>query len=645
MRRVWLISFVLFLATFAVFSRVWLGEFVQWDDGISVYQNPHIQGLDWARLRWMFSDASYAMRYKPLTWLTYALVYQLGGLKPFGYHFVNLLIHCLNTVLVLGVIRRLLAAGIPGQRADERLAQAILPAAGGALLWAVNPLRVEPVARVTDLTFCLLLCFLLISLWCYLRACGSERGRSLFYWCSVAAFALAMFSYPFAFAFGVVLLVLDWYPLRRFAGCAHGWRDAKARKVLLEKIPFLLLGGTMLATIATRLNLTGIWAGFHADSGFNPFERAMQAFYVWAYYVWKPWLPFHLSPIYTTLVAFNPNAWPFWLSAALVIGTTVLFARRRKQWPWAFALWLSYLVLLVPALGLTERPHYTVDRYDYLPGLVWAVAIATALWRLGTRPHLRATAFALGIGLAVFWGGLSVHQTRIWRNSIALFEYMIHELGDDPCRGDIHWRLGAVLASQGKTQEAAQQYQASLRIQPASRCCLLFAELLEQNGDRQGALTNCLAALALGPTPLDHAKAGEVLAALGRGAEASNQYRQALASVPDLVPALNNLAWILATDPDATNRNGAEAVQLAERACALTDWQTPVLIGTLAAAYAEVGRFKEAIETARRACDLAQAGGQPELAQRNQRLLEFYQSGRPYRQPPPTESRTSGRTE
>ena len=644
MRRVWLISFVLFLATFGVFSRVLVGQFVQWDDGISVYQNPHIQGLDWARLRWMFSDASYAMRYKPLTWLTYALVYQLGGLKPVGYHLANLLIHCGNTVLLFGVIRRLLAAGNPEESTEERLAQATFPAAGGALLWAINPLRVEPVARVTDLTFCLLLCFLLLSLWCYLRACdrsGGSAGHSAFYWGSVAAFALAMFSFPFAFAYGVVLLVLDWYPLRRFAGCAHGWRDAAARQVLLEKIPFLLLGGTMLATVVARLSPTGIWAGFHVDGGFDPFERAMQAFYVWAYYAWKPWLPFHLSPFYNTLVNFNPNGWPFWLSAAFVIGTTVLLVRRRSQWPWALALWVSYLLLLVPALGLTERPHFAADRYDYLPGLVWAVAIAAAFRRLCAHPVLRAAGFALAMALAVFWGALSVHQARIWQNSVGLFEYMIRELGDDPNRSDIHWRLGFALAGEGKTREAVQQYQASLRILPTSNCSLLLAELLGQNGDRQGALTNCLAALELGPTPVDRAKAGEVFAALGRGAEAIDEYHQALALVPDLVPTLNNLAWILATDPDAGNRNGVEAVQRAERACALTDYQTPVLIGTLAAAYAEAGRFKEAVATAQRARDLARAAGQTVVAEKNQQLLELYQSARPYRQPPPA-SGTAG---
>ena len=646
MRRVWLISLVLFLATLAVFSRVLVADFVQWDDDISVYQNPHIQGLDWARLRWMFSDASYAMRYEPLNWLGYGLIYQLNGLKPLGYHLANLVLHCLNTVLLFAFIRRLLAAGPAVVNISGSLEQATLPAALGALLWALNPLRVEPAAHVTDLRYCLLVLFLLISLSSYLRAHqggGTNWARRSFYWCSVGAFALSMLSLPFAFGYVVVLLVLDWCPLGRFGARGRAWWDAKARGILLEKVPFLLLGGLVVTTLIGRLSPTGVYAAAQADTDLASFNRIMQAFYVWAYYAWRPWLPFHLSPFYTTLVGFNPNSWVFWLSAGLIIGTTVLFVRWRNKWPWALALWLSYLVLLIPALGLTERPHFTADRYNYLPGLVWAVSIAAVLLRLGARPRLRTAGLVLGIALALFWGILSYRQTHIWRNSTTLFEHVICELGDDPNRSVIQWRLGTVLASQGKTQEAAQQYQASLRIQPTPDAHLCFAELLERNGDPQGALTNCWAALALRPTPFNHVQAGQVLAALGRGAEAINQYRYALALVPDLVPALNNLAWVLAADREATNRNGAEAVRLAERACTLTDRQIPVLVGTLAAAYAEAGRFKEAMETAQQARALAQAAGQPEVAERNRELLGLYQSGQAYHElPTPASATTQG---
>jgi hypothetical protein len=111
LRCVWLTSLVLLLATFGVFSHVLVADFVQWGRRYQRLSEPHIQGLDLARLRWMFNDASYALRCKPLNWLTYALLYQIGGLKPFGYHLANLPIHCFNTVLVFGVIRWLLAAG------------------------------------------------------------------------------------------------------------------------------------------------------------------------------------------------------------------------------------------------------------------------------------------------------------------------------------------------------------------------------------------------------------------------------------------------------------------------------------------------------------------------------------------------------
>jgi len=111
------------------------------------------------------------------------------------------------------------------------------------------------------------------------------------------------------------------------------------------------------------------------------------------------------------------------------------------------------------------------------------------------------------------------------------------------------------------------------------------------------------------------------------------QYRQVLAVKPDAIEALNNLAWLLATSSDDTLRDGPEAVRLAERACALTQYKEAAQLGTLAAAYAEAGRFADAVATAQKAFDFATAAGNARFAAINQQLLTLYQAGRPYHEP------------
>jgi tetratricopeptide (TPR) repeat protein len=635
MRRDWITGLVLFLVTLAVFSRVLAAHIVQWDDDISLTQNTSVQGLDWGRLGWMFSDASYAMRYKPLTWLAYALVHQCCGLSPFAYHLANLVFHGLNAVLVFVIIRRLLALSGTAGGVARTLRRTTLPAALGALLWACHPLRVEPVARITDLTYCLVLFFLMISLWLYLRAWESRleaRTHRLLYGCSVAAYAMAMLTYPLAFGWALVLLALDWYPLRRFEAGAAWWRDARLRGLLREKVPFVLLGGLVLATLFARANPSIAWAQPAGRPALDWFGHGMQAFYVWAYYLWRPWAPFHLSPVYTTLIDFNSNNWRFWLSAALVLGSTALVVWKRHRWPWALVLWTSYLTLLLPALGLTEHPHYTSDRYDYLPGLVWALVLAASLWKVSARPRLFAAGTACAIALAAFWASLSFEQMRVWRSTTSLFEYMVRELGQDPRRSDLRRRLALLYAGQGRIADAVQQFQTSLRLKPDAKTYQALGELFERKGDAEAALTNYLALLELSPDPWIHSRAAAQLSELGRTGEAISQYRQALRWQPGLVPALEKLAWLLATDRQAQNRSGAEALQLAERACALTHRQSAAALAALAAAYAELGRFSEAIVTAQSAHDRAQAAGERKLGEKYRRLIELFEAGRPWRE-------------
>jgi hypothetical protein len=204
----------------------------------------------------------------------------------------------------------------------------------------------------------------MVSLLCYLRfqVTPEERGRGKFYWISLLCFAASLLSYPIGLTFVVILVVLDFYPRRRFKPGLAGLWDSTANRIWLEKVPYALISVLVLVvTLLLRASNSRLGPPPSLEQ-FGVGARAMQAFYVWAYYVWKPWLPFHLSPIYATLVQFNPNTWPFWLSAGFVAGATMLFLRRWRQWPWALALWASHLVLLAPMLGLTEHPHCACDR-------------------------------------------------------------------------------------------------------------------------------------------------------------------------------------------------------------------------------------------------------------------------------------------
>jgi tetratricopeptide (TPR) repeat protein len=177
----------------------------------------------------------------------------------------------------------------------------------------------------------------------------------------------------------------------------------------------------------------------------------------------------------------------------------------------------------------------------------------------------------------------------------------------------------------------------ALAIDPTyERAHYIMGQLLRMRGDWQGAANQYQAALRLNPSDVRvRVNLAGILPALGRPREAFQHLDQAVRDDPDSVEALNNFAWLLATSPDADLRNGVRAVQLGERACDLTRFKQPAFIGTLAAAYAEAGRFPQAITTAQRAAQLATAAGDTALANRNQQLIELYRSGKAYHESRP----------
>ena len=208
----------------------------------------------------------------------------------------------------------------------------------------------------------------------------------------------------------------------------------------------------------------------------------------------------------------------------------------------------------------------------------------------------------------------------------------------DPNNCEALNNLGIALATRGQFDEAIGNFRKAIQIKP-NYCDALdnLGTAFASRGQFDEAIKNYRQASQINsnrPQTLLHW--GMALGQSGRTREAVAQYREALRLNPSLAGALNNLAWILAANPDDELRNGAEAVRLAERACELTHYGKPMYLVTLAAAYAEAGRFPEGVATAEKAEQLATTAGSRKLAEKSRQLLELYRAGKPYHEPVPT---------
>src|SRR5437899_1214635 len=238
----WLVPVLIALVTFAAFLPTLNNQFVDWDDQRNFLENPHYRGLAWTHLRWMWT--THQGHYIPLTWMTLGLDYLLWGMNPLGYHLTNLLLHAANAAVFFFVVRRILTLALPSP--SERGHALAVSAGFAALVFAIHPLRVESVAWATGLRDVLSGLFYLVAILLYLRACKQgARGRG-WYWLSVAVFGCALLSKSMVVNLPVVLLILDVYLLRRLGGFV-GWWSGPARRVYVEKIPFVFLAAAASA--------------------------------------------------------------------------------------------------------------------------------------------------------------------------------------------------------------------------------------------------------------------------------------------------------------------------------------------------------------------------------------------------------------
>lgn len=547
--RTWLFLLLILLVG-AVFYPVLRGEFLHWDDDINISQNPNLDGSFWQVAKWSLTDTTYLKRYQPLCWLTWAAIKRCFGLDPFYFHLAVLLFHALNSGLVFLLIRRLLL--LAAQKPDIDSPQISICAALAAAVWAVHPLRVETTAWAVELVFVQPLFFFLLSLLSYLRAADSREGSARgFYLASLLLFAAALAAYPLVLGGFVVFAALDFYPLRRLGMEPAKWFAGPQRAVWLEKIPFVAIAlyfGCLNLNVRAVAN-TEVKPATLAEFGIMP--RLMQAFFIWAHNVWKPFVPFHLTPVPAQLVDFKPFAPLFVFSALLVIGLTVLLFYERRRWPGIFAIWVSYLALLVPVLGLSEHPHYSADRYSLIVDIGWSILLAGLLLKVWASSRLRAVSLAATAVMICGLSGLSRQQTELWRTNIGFFRGMITRLQNEPqldfYRLEFYDRLAAVYVDRGDMASAVETLRSAIRIWPdVIKSYKLLGNTQEMAGDLDGARASYITAVRMDPKLLPLLNdLGVAYAKAGKFADAEALFAEVLRQEPSKESALQNMAKAL----------------------------------------------------------------------------------------------------
>jgi tetratricopeptide (TPR) repeat protein len=660
-RRV-LIGVYLLLAalTWAVFGQTLGHQFVEYDDQNYVYENPEITaGLTIDGFIGAFAHP-HARNWHPLTTISHMLDCQLFGLNPAGHHLTSVLLHMAAVLLLFSALWSM--TGMPWRSAFV------------AAIFAIHPLRVESVAWVAERKDVLSALLCMLTLGAYTRY-AHEPSLKRYLW-TASFFALGLMSKATLITLPLVLLVLDYWPLARCRGPVPAQVNEQnlsgkeslfsSQRLIAEKIPLLFF--SLLAAIATLVaQRQTVSYGDQLPLTWRLNNGLVSCVVYIAQMIWP-----------AKLAVFYPHAaesLPFWeitLAVFFFAAITAMAFAFRKARPYLIVGWSWYLIFLIPVIGVIQVGlQARADRYTYLSqiglyvALTWAAA-DLSIFSKRRRPLLACLAIA-AIGILAWRGWI---QTSYWNNTESLWNHTIAVTSDNDLA---HNNVAALLMRRGEIDDAISHYEQALKSHPHHReahyylsIALLhnnlanalarkgrvddaivhyrkavelkddfadahsnLAAMLARKGQTGEALAHYEKATVIAPEDAgSHQRLASMLLKAGREEEAIAHYRRALEIEPGSIVALNGLAWSLATSRDATLRNGREAVALAEKASQLRDGKdNPIVLRTLAASYAESGRFLEAVSVAERALRSASDSA---LVHALEGEIERYSSGATY---------------
>jgi protein O-mannosyl-transferase len=551
-KRNLVICLLLAVVTLVLYSPAIGHPFIfNYDDDCYVINNAHVQaGLVWKTVTWALTSTE-CSNWHPLTWLSHALDCELYGLNPPGHHVTNVLVHVLNVVLLFLLLAR--ATGAAGR--------SLLVAA----LFASHPFNVESVAWVAERKNVLSTFFFMLTLgaygWYALRPTVKRYGAV------AALFVLGLASKPMVITLPCVLLLLDFWPLRRIQGWEQfspqrpsGGKDqeglpshlspetaflvpqARFSRLVLEKLPlFALSAAAGVVTIYAQRS----YGSMHLALPLG--VRLENAIYAYAMYVWKAFWPVRLAVFYP-----HPGAtlavWQLGLAALFVLSVSVLVWRQRGARPYLVTGWLWFLGTLVPVIGLIQVGEQAMaDRYTYIPLIgiflmaVWGAADLADSRQLSFRSRARMAAIVLAI-LALF----TSDQIRYWRSSDDLWSHAVDVTKDNFVAEE---NLGAALLASDRSAEALPHLQNAARIRPFDPTGHLnLAGVLTLSGRSRDAILEYETAIPRVSDPRMLAVAYETLGRLygevGNYSKARASYQQALRINPEQLTARDGLAKV-----------------------------------------------------------------------------------------------------
>ena len=608
------------LAAVLVYLVTLQNDFVNWDDNFYVYENYHIHSLNRAFFKWAFFDFTEA-NWHPLTWISHALDYAVWGLNPLGHHLTNVLLHAINTFLVVLLVTKLVESRANGLNGLHGLNKGALIAAGvTGLLFGLHPLHVESVAWVAERKDLLCALFFLLSTITYAdrinripaSAAGQNSRRHFFsrhYLVTLGFFVLALLSKPMAVTLPIVLLILDWYPFGRIRSLKTLWTAG------IVKLPFFAL--SLASSVITVLAQSS--GGALQPTELAPVStRLLVAAKALVGYLGKMIWPLDLVPFYSYPKDSSLLSAEYISAIALVIGITIAcaaIAKKQKLW---LAAWGYYVVTLIPVIGIVQVGGQAMaDRYTYLPSigpfLVMGSAVAWGSAKIQERRGLNAALFSGAVVLLVFvpLSYLTFEQAGRWKNSLVLWNYVIEK---DPGVTRAYNNRGIVFGKLGLFEAAIEDYNRAIALDPS--CYPAFCNrgmALYRMGRPDKAIEDYDRAIALNPSYVEaYGFRGMAFDDVGRPDKAIEDYDKAIALDPAYYKAYNNKGLSygkagmpgkaieafnesLAINPayaDAYYNRGAAYVSLGRYDSALEDFNKAIFLNqNYATAYLDRGRL------------------------------------------------------